>query len=222
MATLEQSGDTPGTPPQEVLPGVFWFTQVHPNIGFEVSSHYLYAERVLIDPMIPGGTITWFDEQEKGPPTDILLSNRHHYRHSSDYVQRYGTAVHCISHGMHEFAGVEGPGRPRPFEFGEELAGGVIAKEVGAICPDDTAFYIPAHRALLCADGVMQFAPGTPLMFVPDQFMDDPLQTKRGLIDSFSKLCELDFEHLLLAHGPPVIGDGKTKLAEFVEAGAGA
>jgi glyoxylase-like metal-dependent hydrolase (beta-lactamase superfamily II) len=209
-------------PTQEIVPGIFHFTQVHELIKFEVSSYYLYAERVLFDPMTPPEGIEWFDEQEKGPPTDILLSCRHHYRHAADYVERYRAKVHCVSAGLHEFEGRDLPAPVEPFEFGAELPGGVIAKEVDAISPDETAFYVPARKALLCADGAINFGPDAPLSFVPDQYMDDPPETKRGLIEAYRGLLELDFEHLLLAHGAPVIGEGKRRLAEFVEAYLGA
>ena len=33
----------------------------------------------------------------------------------------------------------------QPFDYGDELPGGVKAYEAGAICPDDTALYIPAR-----------------------------------------------------------------------------
>jgi hypothetical protein len=48
--------------------------------------------------------------------------------------------------------------------------------------------------------------------------MDEPEQTKAGLRDAYRRLLELDFEHLLLAHGEPVIGNGKKALAAFVQA----
>ena len=204
---------------REIAPGIFHWTAIHDRIKIEVSSYYLAEEQVLLDPMTPPEGIEWFDEQEKGPPTDILLSCRHHYRHSADYVERYGTRVHCVDAGMHEFEGRDLLAPIEPFAFGAELPGGVVAKRVDAISPDETAFYIPVHKALVCADGVINFGPDAPLGFVPDQYMDDPPATKRGLVNSYRKLVdELDFEHLLLAHGAPVIGDGKQKLKQFVEA----
>jgi hypothetical protein len=50
--------------------------------------------------------------------------------------------------------------------------------------------------------------------------MDDPPATRRGLLYSCSRLLEqLDFDHLLLAHGGPVIGNGRALLQEMVDAG---
>jgi hypothetical protein len=58
------------------------------------------------------------------------------------------------------------------------------------------------------------------LGFVPDSLMDEPEQTKRGLLDAYARLlAELDFEHLLLAHGGPLIGDGRARLQELIDSG---
>ena len=60
--------------------------------------------------------------------------------------------------------------------------------------------------------------PGGPLAFVPDRFMDDPERTKEGLRGSYRRLAELDFEHLLLAHGDPIVGNGREALRAFANA----
>jgi hypothetical protein len=95
----------------------------------------------------------------------------------------------------------------------------VIAHEVGAICPDETALEIQSARAVALADGLVRFeSPDGPMGFVPDSLLgDDPEGVKAGLLDAFRRLLELDFDHLLLAHGLPVVGDGKERLREFVE-----
>jgi hypothetical protein len=103
-----------------------------------------------------------------------------------------------------------------PFDWGDELPGGVVACEVDAISPDETALHVPAHRALACADGVVRWSAGGPLAFVPDYLMDDPETTKAGLRAAFERLLELDWDHLLLAHGQPFVGDGKAALRAFL------
>ena len=57
---------------------------------------------------------------------------------------------------------------------------------------------------------------GPELEFVPDALMDDPDHVKSGLLYRYRALLRLDFEHLLLAHGSPLVGEGKAALAEFV------
>jgi glyoxylase-like metal-dependent hydrolase (beta-lactamase superfamily II) len=205
---------------QEVLPGVFHWTAIHPSIHTKVSSWWIEDGGVAIDPLEPEAEgIEWFSSRSTQPQV-VLLSNRHHYRHADRFAERYGSPVQCIRAGLHEF----GPERPvEGFDFGDELPGGVVVHEVDAICPDDTAFYLPGTRAVLFADGLVrggQYGGGGPLGFVPDSLMDDPEGTKRGLLESFARILEeLDFDHLLLAHGGPVIGDGRVLLRELVDSG---
>jgi glyoxylase-like metal-dependent hydrolase (beta-lactamase superfamily II) len=91
-----------------------------------------------------------------------------------------------------------------------------------AICPDDTALYLPAHGAVVLADGVVRGGPAGaegPLGFVPDSLMDDPRETKLGLLASCARLlADLDFDTLLLAHGGPV-EDGRALLEDLVASG---
>ena len=195
---------------QEIAPGIWHWIALHPRIKIEVSSYYLPAEGVLIDPLVPTGGLDWFEEH--GPPMDVLLTNRHHYRETGRFVERFGVTVHCVREGLHEFTHGE---RVEPFELGDELPGEVVAYAVGAICPDETALHIPAREALALADGAVRWEAGGPLVFLPDGLMDDPPETKGGLRDSYRRLAKLDFQHLLLAHGEPFVGNGRDVLAEF-------
>jgi hypothetical protein len=207
-------------PGEEVLPGVYHWAAVHPKLQTRVSSWWLADDGVLIDPLAPEAVpIDWFDARVPRPGA-VLLSNRHHYRESGRFAERYGARVYCNRAGLHEFTHGE---QVEGFEVGAELPGGVIACMVDAICPDDTALYLPELRALLFADGLVRGGPygsGGPLGFVPDSLMDDPEETKRGLLGAFERLLDkLEFDHLLLAHGGPVIGDGRERLREFVAHG---
>lgn len=205
---------------QEILPGVFHWTTRHPQIQVEVSSYWLAESGVLIDPLVPREDgLEWFAARSV-QPSAILLSNRHHYRESSRFVERFGCSVHCNSTGLHEFSHGE---IVAGFEIGERLPGGAIACELDAICPDDTALHLPDLQAVVLADGVVRGGPygqRGPLGFVPDTLMDDPPATKRDLLEACARLLEeLDFTHLLLAHGGPVIGDGRELLQDLLECG---
>jgi hypothetical protein len=201
---------------QEVLPGVFHWRTLHPSIRTEVDSYWIEEGGVLIDPLVPTEEgIEWFSRRAT-QPSAVLLSNRHHYRDAGRFAERFGCVVHCSRPGMHEFGSER---EVRPFDFGEELPGGLIACEVDSICPDETALLLPTARALAVADGVVLSASGL-LGFVPDALMDEPEQTKQGLLGAYSRLlAELDFEHLLLAHGGPLIGDGRARLQELIDRG---
>jgi glyoxylase-like metal-dependent hydrolase (beta-lactamase superfamily II) len=196
----------------EIAPGVWHWTARRESIGSEVSSYCLESERVVIDPMIPPTGLEWFDQH--GRPEHAVLTNRHHDRDAWRLQEAFGCAVHCIENGVHE---LEGRGRVEPFRFGEELPGEIIVHEVDAICPDETALFIPRHRALACADGVVRWRSGEELQFVPDYLMDEPERTKEGLRDAYRRLLELDFDLLLLAHGEPVVDGAREALRAFVD-----
>ncbi len=130
-------------------------------------------------------------------PEHVLLTNRHHDRDAWRLREAFGCAVHCIRNGVRE---LEGRGPVEAFDFGDELPGGAIAFEVDSICADETALHRPAQRALAYADGAVRWPGRAELSFVPDQYMDDPDQTKVGLRDAYRRLLDLDFDLLLLAH----------------------
>lgn len=196
---------------REIAPGLWHWMARHDHIGAEVSTYYLQRERVLLDPMVPPGGMDWLAEH--GTPEHILLTNRHHDRQSWELRERFGCTVHCVRNGIQE---LEGRGLAEPFDFGDELPGGVIVHEVGAISPDETALHIPAHQALACADGVIHY--GDELGFVPERYMDNPQTTKTALRDAYARLLDLDFDTLLVAHGTPWVGGAKAALRRFSSA----
>lgn len=197
---------------KEIAPGLWHWTARHEHIRSEVSSYFLLGERVVLDPMVPAEGLSWFEQREV--PEHVVLTNRHHDRHAWRLKEAFGCTVHCIRNGVHELGS---RGTVEPFDFGDELPGGIKVYEVDAISPDETALHIPRHRALACADGVVRMGEGAPLGFVPDSLMDEPEQTKRGLRDAYGRLLELDFDLLLLAHGAPVVGGAKEALRTFTK-----
>ena len=197
-------------PIRELVPGVVHWQAKHPNLGIDVSSYLLTESRVAIDPIMPPDGIDWFEDHDLRPSA-IVLTNRHHLRNSKELAARYGAPILASRPGMHEFAPEDGV---QPFDFGDELEGGIIAHEVGGICPDETALEIPGVKALAVADGVIDY---DTLRFVPDQYMDDPPETKRRLVEAYDRLSrDVDFEHLLVAHGDPVVLNGRGELRDFV------
>jgi hypothetical protein len=203
-------------PVREVLAGVHHWTAIHPRIRMPVDSYFFEESRILLDPVVPREGLEWFDDRE--PPAQVVLTNRHHLRHSERYAEAFGCPIRCCEPGLHEFAD-KGP-EVEGFRFGVELAPGVTPHQVGAICPDDTALLIETAdgAALAFADG-LQHPRGGGLTFVPGVLMgDDPAQVRADLRDALRALLDLDFDHLLFAHGDPLIGGGKEALREFVAA----
>jgi hypothetical protein len=102
-----------------------------------------------------------------------------------------------------------------PFRFGDEVAPGITALEIGVLCPDETALHITdGGGAVAFADGIVRT--GSALGFVPDPLLgDDPPAIKRGLKAAFRGLLPLDFDALLFAHGEPQASGGRAALRAF-------
>jgi hypothetical protein len=195
-------------PIHELLPGVLHWTARHPNTGIDAGSHYLVEEGVLIDPIAPSEGVDWFDGRDVA---EILLTNRHHTRSSFELQDRLGATVRAPRTGMHDLPAE----RVRPYDFGDELAAGILPHGISPTWPDETALEIPGHRAVAIADGAMNY---DGLEFVSDYLLgDDPEAEKQRLRDGFARLVdEVDFDHLLFAHGAPILGDGRERLRRFV------
>ena len=195
----------------EVLPGVWHWTAVHPRIKQQVHSHWLADARVVLDPMVPPEGLPAFDPS----PERVVLTNRHHLRDAERFVEEFGALpILAPEAGMHEF----GDGGPDvgAYAVGDEVAAGVTAQPMGAIAPDDTVLHIRAGgEALLAfADAIIVW--DGELAFVPDFLMDEPEQVKKETLERIEDLLKLDFDHLLFAHGDPVIGRGRAALEAFL------
>jgi hypothetical protein len=193
---------------QEIRPGLLHWTAFRDTVGVDVHSYMHTPSGTLIDPMEPPEGIQAVPRVER-----IVLTNRHHYRHSDRFREAFDCPVLCHEAGLHEFpeGDVEG------FSWGDELAPGVTALEVGVLTPEETALH--AGDGLAFADAVVR-GRGGELAFVSDWLLgDDPDAVKRGLRERFHRLAEdVEFEALLLAHGDPFPTGGRAALATFADA----
>lgn len=87
---------------------------------------------------------------------------------------------------------------------------------VGILSPDEYALHIDVDDgALAFADGLTRYADS--LGFFPDGLLgEDPRKIKEGLKRRFGTLLGCRFEHLLFAHGDPIVGHGRTALVTAV------
>jgi hypothetical protein len=194
-------------PIHEVLPGVLHWTAHHPSARLESGSHYLVEEGILIDPITPPEGLAWFDDRDIG---EILLTNRHHTRSAFALQDRLRVTIRAPRTGTYELPG----DRVEPYDFGDELRAGIRPHAISETWPDETALEIPGHRAVAIADGVINY---DGLGFFADSLLgDDPEAEKQRLRDGFARLtAEVDFDHLLFAHGTPILGDGREQLKRF-------
>jgi hypothetical protein len=202
----------------ELAPGLWHWTAFRTTIRRTVHSAYHEPSRTLIDPLLPPEGAGWFAEH--GPPERIVLVNRHHLRHSARFAAAYGCSVHCHEAGLWDLR--DAPVRVQGFRFGDELAPGVVAHRVAAICPEEAALHVAdGAGALAVADGLLRGDDGE-LAFMPDFLLgEDPERVKRGLADAYLRIAEaLEFDVLLLAHGDPLVSGARDALRTFADASA--
>jgi hypothetical protein len=199
----------------EVVHGVFHWQARHPRTGGQAHSHLLVHAQTVLDPMVTGEALELLRTH---PPERVVLSNRHHYRQADLLVDEFGCQVFCPESGLDEFT--DGDRVVESYAYGDEVAPGLFAHEIGSICPDDAALELRrAPGVVAFADGLMHHEGR--LHFVSDGLLaDDPADVddvKHGLFASLERLLGLDFEVMLFAHGEPIASGGRRKLASFLD-----
>jgi hypothetical protein len=199
---------------EEILPGLLHWTAYRPTIGRDVHSYYHAPSGTVLDPMVPLQGLDGFAGREVNR---LVLTNRHHYRDADAFRERFGCSVLCHEAGLHEFTDgreVEG------FAFGDELAPGVRALEVGVLTPEETAVLLDGGGgALALADCVIRGRHGELGFFADELLGDDPQAVKDGVRAALGRIAlQEEFAALLLAHGEPMRGTGRSALLTFAQA----
>jgi hypothetical protein len=196
---------------REIIPGVHHWSAYHDPIGAEVSSYYLAASSVVLDPKLPDGGL----DALPGRPAQVVLTSGHHARDAERFAEAFGIPIRVSQEGAERLGGAVGGIELQPFGDGEEVAAGLSSIHIGVLSEDEGALYLDhAGGALAFADGVHHYRRA--LGFFDDELLgDDPERVKLGLRRAFEALLTRDFDHLLFAHGQPVVGGGKAALREF-------
>ncbi|MDQ3850549.1 MAG: hypothetical protein M3296_08050 [Actinomycetota bacterium] len=197
---------------QEILPGLFHWTTFHDGIHARVGSHYVEPAGALIDPRVPDDGFDAFAGLAR--PQQVVLTSGLHARHADRFSDAFGCVIRASPEALERLGGELDA---QLYTGGDEVAPGVTAIHIGKLSPDEYALHVAiAEGAIAFADGLTRY--GGALGFVPDALIgDDPGPVKEGLKDAFRGLLTRDFDHLLFAHGDPLIGGGKAALRDFVE-----
>jgi hypothetical protein len=200
---------------REIIPGLWHWSTHHEPINASVSSYYVQEAGIVIDPKVPDGGL----EALPGRPQQVVLTSGHHNRDAQKFADAYEIPIRA-SHEADAYLG--GRLAIEPFGHGDEVAPGVTAIHIGQLAEDEGALHLTAvpGGAIAFADALNRY--GGALGFFADRLLGPhPDRVKAGLMDSFRGLLTRDFEHLLFAHGEPLIGGGKTALRKFVESPVG-
>ena len=200
---------------EQISPAVLHWTAHRDTIGADVHSYFHVPSGTLLDPMVPLQGLDAVGRERR--PERIVLTNRRHLRDSTGFREAFGCPVLCHEAGLHEFDGgpeVEG------FAFGDELAPGVTALEVGVLGPDETAVHLAGGGgALAFGDALVRGRHGELGLGSDPLLAGDPQGVRAGLRTAFHRLAEeQEFDALLLAHGDPVTTGGRSALRTFADA----
>lgn len=210
----------------ELAPGLRRWTAVHPewvpeeddldSSYREVGSVYYEGadDLVLVDPLIPSEHSKRFldaldrDIERSGKTPQILITIKWHARSAQALGDRYrGSRVwahETASEAVSERANVTDT-----FAFGETLPGEVAAYD--AQRGGEALFWIHEHQSLVVGD-VLLGTEGGELRLCPESWLGP--RDLRAVRAGLRALLDLPVERVLVSHGPPVLSDGRTALAE--------
>jgi hypothetical protein len=195
---------------EEIEPGLWRWTALHPGWrpGASPESPADWPRpvgcvlcdapdaTVLIDPLLPPGDERFLgalDEHvgRRDRRVAVLTTIGFHRRSRDELAERYGAATSRARKSLP--AGVE--------SFPIRGAG-------------ETIFWLAEHRALVPGDRILG-APGGRLRLCPESWLRylGSGMTLPALAKALRPLLDLEIERVLVSHGEPVLGDGRTALA---------
>ncbi|MBI1929252.1 hypothetical protein HYR99_34025 [Candidatus Poribacteria bacterium] len=210
---------------KELVPNIYQATTMLKAGPVKVSSamHVIKAgeEVILIDPFTLPGAETEALER-LGKPTLILITTTWHTRDAESYRKRYGAKILANRAAVPKL----GIAVDDAFGDGETLLAGLTTIEMPGTATGETIFRREqGGGTLIAGDALMNFPPGERglimrligfhenLGTMPKLFMKD----KKLAAESYQKLLDYDFDHILVSHGSPILSRAKKKLRVALE-----
>jgi len=202
--------------PEEIAAGLWRFEALHPewteDDGGEDGYDQLVAwwavatpdGLVLIDPLVDDWDALDALVAAGSGCAGVIRTCHWHQRSIADVAARYDASV---------WAGRPADGAARhafdhPLAGGQEVFGGlrIVAMERN----DEIALWLPAQHALVFGDAMIRTAAGA-LRVCPESWTQ-PAGGPARLRSLLADLTDLPVEHVLVSHGPTVLGDGLASL----------
>lgn len=208
--------------PAQLAPGLWSWARRHPEwhpgeLGREVVCFLIGAgeETLLVDPLLAGPDDPAWEliDSQRGPALRILISIPYHVRSAEAVRERYRAEATVTIHGHPGCAKRLGSSAGFvPFAAGDDLPAGVTAHRIGKPVRFENPLHIPSHRALVFADAIAGTDDG-PRIWVGER-VDERVRRfySERFVPTVEPLLELDFDRLLLTHGPSVLEGGKEAL----------
>lgn len=203
----------------EVLSGVWRDVALHPEWtedeggedGWEREvSWYAMASSdglVLIDPLVSDWNALDRLLSAQGGCAGIVRTCHWHERSIPDAASRYGVPVWARPASASDI--------DKPFDHevadGQELFG---LRVIDLERVDEVGLWLPVPGALIFGDAMLRDGRGTLRMCPPS--WTQPSGGRERLRELLTGLTDLPVEHVLVSHGPLVLGDGRSSLKAAV------
>jgi glyoxylase-like metal-dependent hydrolase (beta-lactamase superfamily II) len=190
----------------QIQPGVYRWNVYSPEHRCDLTSHAVQHgfQLLLFDPIpVSPEVLDWFPP---GPPTAILLTNRHHERAALEWRARFDIPIWASDGSGIVTPGVRSWGTAA-FPFRDWTA---VALPGGS--PGETAFRLAARSLVVIGDAVVNLA-DRGLEVLPDKYCSDPQRLRQAL----GGLVKTPFERALLAHGSPLLNRASDRIGHALE-----
>jgi glyoxylase-like metal-dependent hydrolase (beta-lactamase superfamily II) len=200
----------------ETLEGLWQFAAEHPEWSEEEGGEDGWDQVVawwavatsrgllLVDPLVPDWDQLDAMIADHGGCAGIVRTIHWHERSVAEAAARYGASVWA----KRPPSGDELQPFDRALEDGEELWDGIRACSVERI--DEIALWLPAQEALVFGDAMLRRDTGQ-LRVSPDSWTQ-PEGGPARLRATLGRLTRFPIEHVLVSHGPLVLGRGLESL----------
>lgn len=201
----------------EVLDGLWRFEALHPEWTEEEGGEDGWEQTVawwavsssrgllLIDPLVVGWPELDALVETHGGCAGVVRTVHWHQRTVADAAARYGVSVWAKPPLPVDR---DWPPFDRALHEGEETLDSLQA--FGVERGDEVALWLPRQAALLFGDAMLR-RPSGELRVCPDSWLQ-PQGGAARLRVLLAELAKLPVEHVLVAHGPLVLGDGSASL----------
>ena len=200
----------PATTLKDIAKGLYCWSSFHNQWKVDFHSYGLKTGDgiVFIDPMTPEPAVVK-KLDALGEPLAIVLTSAHHERDSDWFRKHYQIQIYA-----HEKAKSDCDTKIDVLVMdGERLPGGLRTIYLPGVTTSEMALFVKDRGGLLFLGDALLNPPNKGLQLLPEQYIEDRKQALQAL----RKLLDLNFKTATFAHGDPIVGDAKKKIAAFLK-----
>lgn len=200
----------PATTLRKITPSLYNWASLHPKWKIDFDSYALKttAGVVYVDPLITSPAVIG-QLKALGEPLAIVLTNAHHDRDADWFRKQFEIQIYA-----HEMAPHDCDTKIDVLVMdGEHLPGGIKAIHLPGSTTSELALYKQTGGGVVLIGDALLNLPDAGLALLPDQYIED----RKLCLRSLTQLLDLNFKTVTFAHGDPIVGDAKNRIAAFLK-----